>query len=71
MVANKRSMKVIFTSDRKTFGTGAQCNIECIDPPIPTTTTTITTTATTTITTTTISFTGCVQFVSIKPKSEN
>ena len=56
--ANNKNIKVIFKSDRKTSGTGAQCNIKCIDP-WPTTTTT-STTSTTTTTTTTISFTGWV-----------
>ena len=56
--ANNKNIKVIFKSDRKTSGTGAQCNIKCIDPQ-PTTTTT-STTSTTTTTTTTISFTGWV-----------
>ena len=56
--ANNKNIKVIFKSDRKTSGTGAQCNIKCIDPR-PTTTTT-STTSTTTTTTTTISFTGWV-----------
>ena len=31
-VASNKNIKVIFKSDRKTSGTGAQCTIECIDP---------------------------------------
>ena len=46
-VAKNKNIKVVFKSDRKTFGDGAQCTIECIDPPPPTTTVP-----------TTISFTG-------------
>ena len=46
-VAKNKNIKVVFKSDRKTSGTGAQCTIECIDPPPPTTTVP-----------TTISFTG-------------
>ena len=45
----KKGLKVIFTSDKKKSGGGAQCTAECIDPaptttPLPTTTTTTTTT---------------------------
>ena len=46
-VAKNKNIKVVFNSDKKTFGAGAQCTIECIDPPTPTTTVP-----------TTISFTG-------------
>ena len=39
----KKGLKVLFTSDKKNFGTGAQCSVDCIDPsPSPTTTTTTT-----------------------------
>ena len=33
----KKGLKVLFTSDKKNFGTGAQCSVDCIDPtPSPT-----------------------------------
>ena len=33
----KKGLKVLFTSDKKNFGRGAQCTVDCIDPtPSPT-----------------------------------
>ena len=63
----KKGLKVLFTSDKKKFGGGAQCTAVCTDPAPTTTTKTTTTTTTTTTSTTTTTTTTTTAYQLLLP----